>query len=240
MTDSRSRRSTVATGRPLDERGEPTDGPVLQVDPNGPAADLFRGSSYPLTSSPGARMWSALLEYPDNGMDADPVLLIWLAPNAMELPPHVHTRDTEYFRSLEGELTAVIEGEPHRLASGEDVTIDPGEEHTFRNDTDEFVAFYAELPWKKTAETQFTFCGLDHEGKFGSGNERYGEPGFVYALVMMEYLYDGTILTVLPISVQRLLWATVGRVAKALGHRAVEEKYLRDEFWIEHVEQPEL
>jgi hypothetical protein len=45
---------------------------------------------------------------------------------------------------------------------------------------------------------------------------------------------------VLPVAVQRLLWATVGRIAKALGRRAVEEKYLRDEFWIGHVEQPEL
>jgi hypothetical protein len=57
---------------------------------------------------------------------------------------------------------------------------------------------------------------------------------------MTEYLYDGTIVTVLPVAVQRLLWATVGRIAKALGRRAVEEKYLRDEFWIGHVEQPEL
>jgi mannose-6-phosphate isomerase-like protein (cupin superfamily) len=184
MTDDRSQRSTLTTGRPLDERGEPTDGPALRVDPGGPAVKLFTESPHPLTSSPGAGMWSALLNYPDDETDADPVLLAWLAPDAMELPPHVHTRDTEYFRSLEGELTAVIEGEPHRFAPGEDVTIDPGEEHAFRNDTDEFVAFYAELPWEKTIETQFTFCGLDHEGKFGSGDERYGEPGFVYALVI--------------------------------------------------------
>jgi hypothetical protein len=44
----------------------------------------------------------------------------------------------------------------------------------------------------------------------------------------------------MPIPVQRLLWATAGRVAKAFGHRTVEEKYLRDGFWTKYVEQPNI
>jgi quercetin dioxygenase-like cupin family protein len=230
---------TITTGRPLDENSDPTDGPGLELDPEGPAAELFRDSPHPLASSPGGGIWFTHLGYVDDS-ETRPILLIWLAPDALELPNHIHTIEEEYFRVVEGEVTVVVEGESHRLSPDEDIAIHPGEEHAFRNDTDDFVAFYAELPWKRTADTQFTFCGLDHEGAFGSGGEKYGEPGFIHALVMGEYLSDGTKITVMPIPIQRFLWATVGRVAKAFDHRAIDRKYLRDEFWENTVEQPEL
>ncbi|NHN60156.1 MULTISPECIES: cupin domain-containing protein [Halorussus] len=229
---------TITTGRPLDEDGAPTDGPALELDPDGAAADLFTDSTHPLTSSPGTGMWAAVLEYPDE-VDARPALLVWLSPDATELPAHVHTNDEETFRAVEGELTLVEEGEPRRLDPGEEHTVSPGRSHYFRNDTDDFVAFYAEPPWRKTVDTQLTFSGLDHEGAFGSAGE-YGEPGPLYGLVMSEYISDGTRVTTLPVVVQRLLWATLGRVAKALGYRPVEERFLRDEFWTETVEQPEI
>jgi mannose-6-phosphate isomerase-like protein (cupin superfamily) len=50
-------------------------------------------------------------------------MLVWLGPNATELPPHVHTHESEYFRTLSGEVTFVVEGEPHRLGPEDDVTI---------------------------------------------------------------------------------------------------------------------
>lgn len=232
---------TVTTGRPLDENGDPTDGSGLELDPEGPAAELFDDSPHPLASSPGTGMWSALLESLATADDSgdESAMLVWLAPDATELPPHVHTTAEEHFRTVEGHLTVVDEGEPHRLAPGDEYTVRPGREHYFRNDTDDFVAFYVELPWARTAETQFTFFGLDHEGAFGRGGE-YGEPGFLQGLVTSEYLREGTRIPVIPFTVQRVLWATVGRAAKALGYRAVHEKYLSDEFWERTVEQPGL
>lgn len=229
---------TITTGRPLDEGGNPTDGPGLELDPEGPAAERFEESPHPLTSSPGAGMWSALLESPDESAGR-PTILLWLAPDATELPAHVHSDEAERFRSLEGEITIVVEGEPRHLEPGEETTVRPGEEHYFRNDTDGFVAMSVELPWTKTADTQFTFFGLDHEGAFGSGGE-YGEPGFLQGIVTSEAVSEETTITVAPLVVQKVMWATVGRVAKTLGHRAVHEKYLQDEFWEATVEQPEL
>ncbi|MFC4451002.1 cupin domain-containing protein [Halorussus aquaticus] len=229
---------SLTTGRPLDEDGTPTDGPALELDPEGTAADLFEDSPYPLASSPGTGMWMAPLRWPDDA-DESPAMLVWLSPDATELPAHVHTTDEEQFRAVEGELTVVEEGDPRRLEPGEEYTVRPGREHYFRNDTDDFVAFYVDLPWAKTLETQLTVSGLDHEGAFGSGGD-YGEPSLLYGLVMSEYLRDGTRVAVGPPAVQRLLWATLGRVAKALGHRPVEERHLRDEFWTETVEQPNL
>jgi quercetin dioxygenase-like cupin family protein len=230
---------TLTTGRPLGEDGEPIDGPALELDPDGPAAALFRETPHALASSPGAGLWYALLDAPDES-DGVPALLVWLAPDAMVMPAHVHARAAESFHVLDGHLTVVVEGDPLRLGPGERVTVDPGEEHAFRNDTDDYVAFRADLPWRATAETQLTVCGLDHEGAFASGEDRFGEPGPLHGLVMSEYLSDGTRVTALPTVLQRLLWATVGRVARAAGHAAVEERYLRDEFWRRHVEQPTL
>jgi quercetin dioxygenase-like cupin family protein len=228
---------TVTTGRPLDENGDPTDGPALEMDPEGPAAKLFAESSHALASGPGTGMWSALLRPLD--ADGETAMLVWLSPDATELPAHVHTEAEESFRTLEGELTVVEEGATHRLGPGEEYTVSPDREHYFRNDTGDFVAFHVELPWSRTAETQFTLFGLDHEGAFGRGDE-YGEPGFLHGLVMSEYLREGTRIPAVPLAVQRALWATVGRAAKALGYRAVHDEYLRDEFWEETVEQPDL
>jgi hypothetical protein len=189
-------------------------------------------------SSPGTGTWAALLRYPDDET-ARPALIAWLAPDASGPPPHIHTDETEYFRSVEGELTLIRDGEPHRLGPGEELTIQPGEAHTFRNDTDGFVAFFSELPSVKNVDAQFTLWGLDHEGAYGT-DEEYGEPGLVYGLLVGEALRDEAVFEIAPLAVQRVLWATVGRVAKARGHRAIDEKYLTDEFWEATVEQPEL
>lgn len=230
---------TIVTGRPLDGNGEPTEGPALELDPDGAAAEMFSDTPYPLASSPAAKTWSSIVQHPERDGSDQPAMLVWLAPDAMELPPHVHLHDTEYFRTLEGEVTYVIDGEPHRLGSGEEITIEPGVEHYFRNDTDEQAAFYAEVPWVKTIETQFTVVGMDHDGVFGR-NGSYGEPDLFQGALMGEYISDGTHITVAPQIVQRFMWATVGRLAKAMGRQAIDRAYLENEYWERTVEQPDL
>jgi mannose-6-phosphate isomerase-like protein (cupin superfamily) len=230
---------TLTTGRPLDDDGEPTDGPALELDPDGRAAALLRESPYPLASSPAAGLWSAITQYPErDGTDA-PAMVVWVGPDGMELPPHVHRHEAEYFRSLRGAVTLVVDDEHHHLGPGDDVTIDPGETHYFRNETDEYVAFYAETPWIRTIEVQFTFFGMDHDGVF-SRDGSFAEPDLAQTVLLSEYLRDGTRITAIPYPIQRILWATIGRLAKLRGRQAVDEKYLQTEFWTETVEQPQL
>ncbi|KPN30504.1 hypothetical protein SY89_01239 [Halolamina pelagica] len=229
---------TLTTGRPLDDAGEPTDGPALEVDPDGPAMTLFSESSHALASSPGMGFWSTILRYPESETGT-PAMLVWLAPDATELPPHVHASESETFRVLEGELTVVVDGEPERVAPGEEQAVHPGEPHYFRNDTDEFVAFRVEVPWTRTIDTQYMSAGLDHEGYFGDDGQ-YGEPDLVQGLLLAEYVRAETRIDLGPRIVQRALWASVGRVAKWAGRRAMDERYLDDAFWAETVEQPEL
>lgn len=230
---------TIKTGRPLDTDGEPAGGPALELEPDGAAAQFLRESPYPLASSPAARLWSTITQYPERDGSPEPGMVVWAAPDSMELPPHVHRRESEYFRTLRGEVTLVVDDERHVLGPGEDITIDPGETHYFRNETDDYVAFFAKTPWIRTIEVQFTFFGMDHDGLF-SRDGSYAEPDLLQGVLMSEYLSDGTRITSIPFPVQRVLWAILGPIATRTGRRPVDPTYLSEEFWRETVEQPEL
>ncbi|MFB6224668.1 MAG: cupin domain-containing protein [Haloarcula sp.] len=231
--------TSQTTGRPLDDAGNPTTGPALEIDPEGPAMELFSDSPHALASSPGMGMWSTILRYPESSAEGTPAMLVWLGPEATTLPAHVHTSSTEIFRPVEGELTVVVDDTPHHLAIGEEFTVEPGDPHYFRNDTDGFVAFQVEVPWKKTIDTQYMVAGLDHEGYFGA-DDGYGEPDFVQGLLLAEYVRDETRITIAPQIVQQVLWASIGRIARLTGRRAMDEQYLRDQFWESNVEQPDI
>ncbi|QGA81480.1 cupin domain-containing protein [Halomicrobium sp. LC1Hm] len=225
----------IRVGRPLAADGTPADGPALDLDPDGPAAARLREAPRALVSSPGAKTWATLLETPAEGETDRPVLLQWLAPDASEPPPHTHPT-TERFTVIEGTLSLVVDGERTRLGPGESTTVEAGAEHTFRNDSDETVAFVGEPPSMLTVRSLFTIWGRDHEGAFA--DDGYGEPGPLDALVIAAEIASETRMTGTPLALQRLLWATVGRAARLLGYDGIEDRYLDDEFWTRHVDQP--
>ncbi len=231
--------SSQITGRPLDDAGTSAEGPALEIDPNGRAMELFSESPHALASSPGMGMWSTILEYPDADEDGTPSMLVWLGPDATTLPAHIHKSSTETFRPVRGELTVVIDERPQHIATGDEFTVEPGEPHYFRNDTDGFVAFQVDVPWTKTIDTQYMTAGLDHEGYFGADDE-YGEPGPVQGLLLSEYVSEETHIDIAPQTVQQALWATVGRIARLTGREAMDERYLQDQFWESNVEQPDI
>jgi quercetin dioxygenase-like cupin family protein len=205
---------------------------------------LYRESTYPLVSDLPSRTWATLLELPEEGDTDRPVLLHWLAPDATAPPRHVHP-DTETFESLRGELTVVVEEEAIRLSPGESATVQPGREHAFRNDTDGIVAFRAELPSLRIIKGLYTTWGVTHERARSDGELRPGDfgglgPSALRALLVSEDLYPETVMSVGPVSVQRGLWATVGRLARRLGNTGVEDRFLREEFWTGYVEQPQF
>jgi mannose-6-phosphate isomerase-like protein (cupin superfamily) len=224
------RQETLTTGRQVDDSGELAAGPALALDPGGEAADLLRATDRPLASNPGAGTWGVLLS------EDPPELLQWLAPDATSPPAHVHPDATETFAVLSGTLTVVLDGEARELSAGESATVEAGVAHTFRNDTDGVVAFRAELPSLLTARSLYSVWRLDHEGAAGPD----GEPGPLHAMVMAADLQGDTHATAAPVALQRVLGATLGRVARAAGYDGVDERYVRDEFWEDRVEQPDL
>jgi len=235
MGDTTPAAPTLTTGRPLDEHGEPAGGPVLELDPDGRPAALLRQSSRALVASPSTETWATLLEVPESGATDRPVLLQWLGPEAPEPPVHRHPA-SETFEAVDGPLTVQIDGQTRSLDPGDSVTVDAGVEHTFRNDTDGTVAFRAELPSMRTVASLYTVWALDHEGKLGAD----GQPGVTRALPLSADVYPDTTMTDVPVSLQRILWATVGNGLRLLGYAGIEERYLDDEFWHRHVEQPQF
>ncbi|WP_136718353.1 cupin domain-containing protein [Halorientalis salina] len=228
---------TIRSGRPL-VNGSPIDEPTLELDPESPASILLQQSPRPLVSDPVSRTWATLLERPDSGNTDRPVLVQWVSPDSPEPPAHYHPK-TETFKTLEGQLTVVRDGEPIQLDPGESLTVEPGHEHTFRNDTNEIVAFKAELPSIRMVKGLYTAWGLAHKrGRDEGGN--FPGPGPVESLVIAADLYDETVMTMVPQSVQRVLWATAGRIARLSGATGITDGYLDASFWNRHVEQPEL
>ena len=233
MGDTTPAASTLTTGRPLDEDGDPEDGPALELDPEGGAVSLLRRSPRALVSSPNTETWAALLETPDSGPTERPVLLQWLGPDAPEPPVHRHPT-TETFETVDGSLTLQVDGETRSLTPGESVTVQAGVEHTFRNETSETVAFHAELPSMRTVASLYTAWALDHEGALDAD----GQPGFKRAIPISADVYPDTTMTAVPERIQRLTWATLGRALRAMGYEGIQERYLADDFWERHVEQP--
>jgi hypothetical protein len=233
---------TLTTGRPLDGHGNPREGPALTLDPDSPAGVLLAQSPNALVSDPAGPTWATLLARPDDatpgrpaGAAGDrPVLLQWVAPDAGSPPAHVHPT-TETFEAVEGTVTVVIEGDPVRLGRGESVTVAAGQAHTFRNDTEETVAFTAALPSMRTVRALYTIWGHTHEG---GQDGRYGRPGPLTVLPVAAEMADETTLTAGPPLLQRAVLAAVGRVAGALGDGGIDDRYLADDFWAPRVEQP--
>jgi quercetin dioxygenase-like cupin family protein len=188
-------------------------------------------------SDPVSRTWATLLERPSAGETDRPVLVQWVSPDSSAPPVHSHP-ETETFETLDGELTVVCDGTPVELGPGESLTVDPGRAHTFRNDTDDVVAFKAELPSIRTVEGLYTAWGVAHErGSDEAGS--YPGPGPITSLLIAADLAEETTITAVPRPVQRVLWATVGRVARLAGATGIDERYLDPSFWERHVEQPD-
>lgn len=228
-------RQQLRTGRPLTE-GTPVAGPTLTLSRGGLSTALLGKSAQPLVSDPASRTWATLLEKPNTGETDRPVLVQWVSPESPEPPVHYHPK-TERFEALEGELTVVCDGTPIKLGPTESLTVEPGQEHTFRNDTSDIVAFKAELPSIQTVKGLYTAWGVSHE-RGRSANGSYGPPGPITSLLIAADLADETTITLAPQPVQRFLWATVGRLARLAGMTGIDERYLNRSFWERHVEQP--
>jgi len=72
-------------------------------------------------------------------------IMVELTPRAKGVPTHYHTRITEEFEVLEGEMFVRAGKEKKILKSGEKVFVETGILHTFRNDTDQPVKFTVEI-----------------------------------------------------------------------------------------------
>jgi mannose-6-phosphate isomerase-like protein (cupin superfamily) len=147
---------------------------------------------------------------------------------------HLHRRWTETFEILQGSAACRVGAEELRLAAGESVVMPPNVAHfhpwnvgsgemVYRQTSD----FGASMPEAvdEMLGAYATIHGLAREGRIG----KKGMPKNPLQLVATgrAYTKHGSFDVGMPIPLQVALIAMFGPLAKALGYRAVYDRYLR-------------
>lgn len=153
---------------------------------------------------------------------------------AAEFMAHLHRTWTETFEILQGSAACRLGAKELRLAAGERIVIPPNVAHVnpwnvgsgemVYRQTNDFGASTPEAV-DEVLGAFATIHGLAREGRIG----KKGLPKNPLQLVATgrAYTKHGTFDLGMPIPLQVVLTATFGRLAEALGYRAVYDRYLR-------------
>ena len=148
-------------------------------------------------------------------------------------PAHVHRTWTETFDILQGTASCRLGTTVHTLQTGERIVMPPGVPHVhpwntgsgvmvFRH-TNEFGASTPEAVHDVLGAFA-TINGLAREGRIGKNG--LPKNPLQAAATIRTLTKHGGFDAVLPISPQLAVSATLGRLAEALGYRAVYDRYL--------------
>ena len=148
-------------------------------------------------------------------------------------PAHVHRTWTETFDILQGTASCRLGTTVHTLRTGERIVMPPGVPHVhpwntgsgvmvFRH-TNEFGASTPEAVHDVLGAFA-TINGLAREGRIGKNG--LPKNPLQAAATIRTLTKHGGFDAVLPISPQLAVSATLGRLAEALGYRAVYDRYL--------------
>lgn len=226
--------ASFRTGRPLDETGEPVAGPVLELDPEGTTIARLRERTSPLLSNPVTAEWVAMLDPEDRR--AGRIRTLSMFTSESFAAEHVHPGHDETVEVLEGEVWVRLGHDDRVLGHGDTVTIPQGVPHQFQADAAGITSIVTEgEPPIDITDVVATAWGQAHDGDVSED----GHPSFLQAMVTGPAVADHTCFTSPSIRKQRLLWGLFGPIARVLGYRPVDERYLTDEFWTSRVEQPD-
>lgn len=144
----------------------------------------------------------------------------WLIDNPDE---HVHPHQDEHIEALAGEYSVDIDGTTHRLSEGEGITVPAGTPHRHWNPTERPVRVHHrhEPPMAVAAHAETMFA----LAQAGRTNEK-GIPSPLQFAVITDSYPDMAFTTVLPISVQKVLFALLAPIGRLLGYEA---EYTRED-----------
>lgn len=153
---------------------------------------------------------------------------------ASSILPHLHETWTETFEIVQGTASYRLDGAVHSLAAGERVIFPPRvpHEHPWNSGTGPMVYRQTNDFGARTPEAVTEVLGvfatvndLAREGRV-SADGKPTHPLQLAATVRALGRHGGYDATV-PVALQKVVAATMGRVAEWLGYRGVEAKYLR-------------
>lgn len=91
-------------------------------------------------------------------------------------------------------------------------------------------------PAARTGEVIATLFGMAHEGALAS----QGQPKLMQAMVVGSEYADDTVFTNPPPNIAIPIAKAFAPIGRLLGYRPTYAKYLDENFWNAHVEQPNL
>ena len=133
-----------------------------------------------------------------------------LAPHTGGTPVHIHPYAVERYRVLEGAFDAYVDGKWRTLHAGEEISVEPGIPHTFRNPSDSVTRVYnAHEPAMKFDEY---FARLNIIANSGAISSDRMTPKAVLHLAVLMTMYEDEIQSVKPPHVVMRVLALVGRL----------------------------
>lgn len=140
------------------------------------------------------------------------VLEITLSPGGGN-PMHVHLRQTETFKVLDGELSVTIAAATRRLKQGDEATVPPRTPHRFFSVSKSPATFTVTILDPGGVEDGLRILyGLARDGKAPGGIPR--NPLVIALCVQQSDIYGAG----LPLWFQRALVSTLAPLARALGY----------------------
>lgn len=148
--------------------------------------------------------------------------------------PHLHEKWTETFEVLQGSASYMLDGEERSLVEDERAVVPPGATHAHPWNTGSGVLIYrqtndfgAKTPDAVTDVLGMfaTINGLAREGRVGKNG--LPKNPFQMAATMRTLDKHNSYDASVPVPIQKLMSATLGRLAEGLGYRGVYERYLR-------------
>ena len=141
----------------------------------------------------------------------------FIAPGGHLPAAHIHPIQSERFEITSGTLTLKVGGRKFEAKTGDVITIEPGQSHTFWNKTDEEVSFKVEVrPALGIEPLLETMYSLAADGK----TNRFGMPSpFRLAVIAKEH-FDTVQMPFPPAWTQRAALAVGAPIGRMFGFRS--------------------
>lgn len=144
-------------------------------------------------------------------------LELFAQPGGFVAAAHVHPNQEERFEVVSGKLAMLVDGEERTLGPGDVAVVPPGRPHAWWNAGPVEVRIKGEIrPALRTEHFFETFFGLGRDGK----TNRRGLPNPLQLAVLMREYEDEMRLAKPAFVIQRMLFAPLAVIGKALGYRS--------------------
>ena len=225
----------LGTARRIGADGVPVDGTGFEYESDGKIAELLAQRVFPIISQPTTGEFIFGLATADQtGGLYERGAGVFPSGNAGP-PEHFHPTYDEHFEVIQGEFIFRLAGKERTLRAGDSVLVSKGMPHTFRCISEGFGAAVVETrPAARITAVLTTLFGMAHEGKLSAA----GQPKMLHAMVIASEYADDTVFTNPPPAIAIPLARAIAPLARALGYRADDARYMNPEFWRAHVEQP--